>query len=188
TRPRRVDVRIICATNRDPLEQVRQGLFREDLYYRLYVVPVHMPPLRDRGTDVAEIAEAALARFSAEEGKDFTGLAPGTRAFLQAYPWPGNVRQLLNVMRNVVVLNDGGLVTPAMLPAGLAADTLPQGAAAPPAPVPGMTLAQIERQAIEAAIARNGGSVPLAARELDVSPSTLYRKLEAWGVKPGSVE
>ena len=185
TRPRRVDVRIICATNRDPLEQVRQGLFREDLYYRLYVVPVHMPPLRDRGTDVAEIAEAALARFSAEEGKDFTGLAPETRAFLQAYPWPGNVRQLLNVMRNVVVLNDGGLVTPAMLPAGLAADTLPQGAAAPPAPVPGMTLAQIERQAIEAAIVRNGGSVTLAARELDVSPSTLYRKLEAWGVKRG---
>ena len=184
-RPRRVDVRIICATNRDPLDQVRRGQFREDLYYRLYVVPVHMPPLRDRDGDVVEIAEAALARFSAEEGKDFSGLAPETRAFLQAQPWPGNVRQLLNVIRNVVVLHDGGPVTPAMLPAGLAAGTLPQDAAAPPAPAPGRTLAQIERQAIEAAIARNGGSVPLAARELDVSPSTLYRKLEAWGVKRG---
>ena len=184
-RPRRVDVRIICATNRDPLDQVRRGLFREDLYYRLYVVPVHMPPLRDRDGDVVEIAEAALARFSAEEGKDFAGLSPETRAFLQAQPWPGNVRQLLNVIRNVVVLNDGGLVTPAMLPAGLATGTQPQDAAAPPAPAPGLTLAQIERQAIEAAIARNGGSVPLAARELDVSPSTLYRKLEAWGVKRG---
>ena len=185
TRPRRVDVRIICATNRDPLDQVRRGHFREDLYYRLYVVPVHMPPLRSRGGDVVEIAEAALARFSAEEDKDFTGLAPETRAFLQSHSWPGNVRQLLNVIRNVVVLNDGGLVTPAMLPAGLAAETLPLDAAAPPAPAPGLTLAQVERQAIEAAIARNGGSVPLAARELDVSPSTLYRKLEAWGVKRG---
>ena len=185
TRPRRVDVRIICATNRDPLDQVRRGLFREDLYYRLYVIPVHMPPLRERGSDVVEIAEAALARFSAEEGKAFTGLAPETRAFLQAHSWPGNVRQLLNVIRNVVVLNDGGPVTPAMLPAGLATGTLPPDAATPPAPAPGLTLAQIERQAIEAAIARNGGSIPLAARELDVSPSTLYRKLEAWGAKRG---
>ncbi len=183
-RPRKVDVRIICATNRDPLDQVRRGLFREDLYYRLYVVPVHMPPLRDRGSDVIVIAEAALARFAAEEGKSFVGLAPETRAHLQAQPWPGNVRQLLNVIRNVVVLHDGGVVTPAMLPASLAAETPPPGPgdAAPPA-LPGRTLAQIERQAIESALARHDGSVPLAARELDVSPSTLYRKLEVWGTK-----
>jgi two-component system repressor protein LuxO len=185
TKPRKVNVRIICATNRDPMDHVRQGLFREDLFYRLYVVPVHMPPLRDRGTDVIEIAEAALARFSAEEGKDFIGLSDATRAFLASYSWPGNVRQLLNVIRNVVVLNEGGEVTPAMLPAGLATETLPVELAAPTPAVmgsaPGLTLAQIERQAIEAAIARHGGSVPLAAKELDVSPSTLYRKLEAWG-------
>jgi two-component system repressor protein LuxO len=184
-KPRKVNVRIICATNRDPMEHVRQGLFREDLFYRLYVVPIHMPPLRDRGTDVIEIAEAALARFSAEEGKDFIGLSDETRAFLASYSWPGNVRQLLNVIRNVVVLNDGGEVTPAMLPAGLATETLPIEFAAPTpvaiATAPGLTLSQIERQAIEAAIARHGGSVPLAAKELDVSPSTLYRKLEAWG-------
>jgi two-component system repressor protein LuxO len=187
TKPRKVNVRIICATNRDPMDHVRQGLFREDLFYRLYVVPVHMPPLRDRGTDVIEIAEAALARFSAEEGKDFIGLSDATRAFLASYSWPGNVRQLLNVIRNVVVLNEGGEVTPAMLPAGLATETLPVELAAPTPAVmgsaPGLTLAQIERQAIEAAIARHGGSVPLAAKELDVSPSTLYRKLEAWGGK-----
>ncbi len=186
-RPRKVDVRIICATNRDPLDQVRRGQFREDLYYRLFVVPVHMPPLRDRGADVIEIAEAALARFATEEGKTFTGLAPETRAYLQAQPWPGNVRQLLNVIRNVVVLHDGGLVTPAMLPASLAAETLPSGLAnAPPVALPGRTLAQIERQAIEAALARHDGSVALAARELDVSPSTLYRKLDAWGIRQQS--
>ena len=130
--------------------------------------------------DVIEVAEAALARFSAEEGKDFTGLSEATRAFLLAQTWPGNVRQLLNVIRNVVVLNDGGLVTPEMLPPGLAAETLP-GETAPAPVAAGRTLAEIERLAIEAALARHGGSVPLAARELDVAPSTLYRKLDAWG-------
>jgi DNA-binding NtrC family response regulator len=188
TKPRKVNVRIICATNRDPIDHMRQGLFREDLFYRLYVVPIHMPPLRNRGADVVEIAEAALTRFAAEEGKAFIGLSDATRVFLSGYSWPGNVRQLLNVIRNVVVLNDGGLVTPDMLPAGLATETLnlstaPAPAVAPFAPAPGLTLAQIERQAIEACLARHGGSVPLAARELDVSPSTLYRKLDSWGAR-----
>ncbi len=71
TRPRKVNVRIVCATNRDPLDAVRRGQFREDLYYRLYVIPIHMPPLRDRAGDVIEIAEAALHRFAAEEGRAF---------------------------------------------------------------------------------------------------------------------
>ena len=186
TKPRKVNVRIICATNRDPMDYVRRGLFREDLFYRLYVVPIHMPPLRDRGTDTQEIAEAALIRFSAEEGKDFTALSDDTRAHLLAQSWPGNVRQLLNVIRNVVVLNDGGEVTPAMLPPDLAASTLPLGVEAHPQPgaeQPVLTLAQAERRAIDAALARHDGAVPAAARELDISPSTLYRKLEAWGIK-----
>lgn len=186
TKPRKVDVRIICATNRDPMDYVRRGLFREDLFYRLYVVPVHMPPLQDRGTDIAEIAEAALMRFSAEEGKDFTGLTEETRRFLLTQNWPGNVRQLLNVIRNVVVLNDGGAVTLDMLPPDLSSATLPHdhGDTKTPDPQsPPQTLAQIERRGIEAALARHDGAVPAAARELDISPSTLYRKLEAWGIK-----
>ncbi|MDQ2064780.1 sigma-54 dependent transcriptional regulator [Xinfangfangia sp. CPCC 101601] len=181
-RTRKVDVRIICATNRNPIEQVRRGLFREDLYYRLYVVPIDMPPLRARGADVIEIAEAALRRFSAEEGKTFTGFSADTKAELLSQSWPGNVRQLLNVIRNVVVLHDGGLVTPEMLPSSLTAETSPPRSPHP-APTTGQTLAQIEREAIEQALARHGGSVPLAARELDVSPSTLYRKLEGWGMR-----
>jgi DNA-binding NtrC family response regulator len=186
TRPRKVNVRIICATNRDPLEAVRRRQFREDLYYRLYVVPIHMPPLRDRGTDVIEIAEAALARFSTEENRDFDGLDPEVRRLFLGLAWPGNVRQLLNVIRNVVVLNDGGRVTPDMLPPELVrADPDQDG---PEATVPGptavqlvgLTLAEIEQLVIEATLARFGGSVPRAARVLDVSPSTLYRKLESW--------
>jgi DNA-binding NtrC family response regulator len=193
TRPRKVNVRIICATNRDPLEAVKAGRFREDLYYRLYVVPIHMPPLRDRGEDVIEIAEAALARFAAEEHRPFEGLAPEVRALFRRLRWPGNVRQLLNVIRNVVVLNDGGVVTSAMLPPGLVEDAEQgQGASVATAldgprvgDLVGRTLAEAERMVIEATLARVGGSVPKAARMLDVSPSTLYRKMESWGARKG---
>lgn len=194
TRPRKVNVRIVCATNQDPLDAVRRGQFREDLYYRLYVVPIHMPPLRDRGEDIIEIAEAALARFAAEEGRAFHGLAPSVRALMQAHPWPGNVRQLLNVMRNVVVLNQGGWVTPDMLPPGLTDETAAADApvTAPPASemltadtLLGLPLAEAERRLIKATLELHGGSIPKAARVLDVSPSTLYRKIEAWSAKAG---
>jgi DNA-binding NtrC family response regulator len=188
TRPRKVNVRIVCATNRDPAEAVRRGAFREDLFYRLYVVPIHMPPLREREGDAVEIAEAALQLFAAEEGRSFDGLSPEVRALFRRLTWPGNVRQLLNVVRNVVVMNPGGLVTPAMLPDDLAQGgslraPSPSPSPSPPAPEPAtgpgapLTLAEIESRAIDAALARHGGSVPRAARELDVAPSTIYRKL-----------
>ena len=190
TRPTKVNVRIVCATNRDPVDAVRQGHFREDLYYRLFVVPIHMPPLRDRGQDIIEIAEAALFRFAEEEGRNFYGLDPAVRSLLPRLQWPGNVRQLLNVVRNVVVLNPGGWVTLGMLPPGLEAElALPvQGGPLPvadavvinPDDLLGLTLAEAERRFIEATLAKHAGSVPKAARMLDVSPSTLYRKIEGW--------
>ena len=110
--PRKVNTRIICATNRDPLEQVRRGRFREDLYYRLHVVPIHMPPLRERGADVLTIADAALRRFAEEEGRAFETLDPDVATLFRRLNWPGNVRQLLNVIRHAVVLHDGPVVTP----------------------------------------------------------------------------
>jgi len=194
TRPRKVNVRIVCATNRDPLDAVHRGHFREDLYYRLFVVPIHMPPLRERGDDVIEIAEAALARFAAEEGRQFDGLDPAVRGLFRRLPWPGNVRQVLNVIRNVVVLNEGGPVSVAMLPDSLthsaeAAVLSGKQVSGPQADLAldalvGKPLADIERLVIEATLARYGGSVPRAARVLDLSPSTLYRKLEGWGHRP----
>ncbi len=200
TRPRKVDVRIICATNQEPMQAVRQGQFREDLYYRLHVVPLHLPPLRDRGRDAVEIAEVALRRFGDEEGKRFAGLAPETQRILSRQAWPGNVRQLLNVVRNIVVMNPGGMVTPDMLPPDLLRDdpgqagkrASPFGPLSDPAPsvtassdpFAGMTLAGIERKAIEAALARHHGSVPKAAQDLAVSISTLYRRIEAWKSDP----
>ncbi len=190
TRPRKVNVRIICATNRDPMDAVRCGLFREDLFYRLYVVPIEMPPLRERGNDVIEIAEAALARLAQEEGKQFDGLASDLRAIFRRFPWPGNVRQLLNVIRNVVVLHEGGLVTPAMLPSSLLLQINQEPAKDAAVATAdqqtgldmllGRPLAEVERMVIEATLARFDGSVPKAARVLELSPSTLYRKIDAW--------
>lgn len=197
TRARKVNVRIICATNRNPLEEVRRGRFREDLYYRLHVVPIHLPPLRDRGEDVLLLARDALTRFSREEGRAFTDLAPDVREMFRRLPWPGNVRQLMNVLRNIVVLHDDQVVTRAMLPPEIldAWATVTGAAPAPgtaspdpagPAPVNaldalmGLSLAEIERQVIEHAISTHGGSIPKAARMLEVSPSTIYRKRESW--------
>ncbi|WP_340108824.1 sigma-54 dependent transcriptional regulator [Pikeienuella sp. HZG-20] len=194
TTPRKVDARIICATNRNPVEEVRAGRFREDLFYRLHVVPIHLPPLRERGDDVIEAAEAFLARYSEQEGKRFTALSPCLKARLRALPWPGNVRQLQNVIWNVVLLHDAEVATESMLPAGLLEESLtpPRPAdGAPPMveeqplsarvePLVGATMAEIEREFIEATIAAHGGSIPKAARVLDLSPSTIYRKREGW--------
>jgi DNA-binding NtrC family response regulator len=147
-----------------------------------------MPPLRDRGEDVLTIADAALKRFSQEEGRSFEALTPEVAALFRHLNWPGNVRQLLNVIRHVVVLNDGPVVTRDMLPFELHHELDNNVAAAPDIEKPrvtldgliGRTLAEVERMVIEETIASHGGSVPKAARVLDVSPSTLYRKIESW--------
>jgi two-component system repressor protein LuxO len=191
TRPFATDVRFVCATNRDPLEEVRAGRFREDLYYRLHVVPVQMPPLRDRGEDVALLAQAFLVRSAAEEGKRFARFAPDALALLRAHRWPGNVRELENAVRTAVVLHDSEEVTAAMLPmtvhGGAGPAALP--AAAPQrAPDPARRirpLAEVEREAIEEAVRLCGGNIPKAAAFLGVSPSTLYRKREAWAGRRG---
>lgn len=201
THPQKVDVRIVCATNRDPMTEVQVGRFREDLFYRLHVVPIELPPLRERKGDAVLVARALLKQFAAEEGKQFDRIHPDAEALFEGMHWPGNVRQLQNVMRNIVVLHDGDTVRTSMLPAGLresetlAADsgrasgggavpTVPltpeDDLAARIAPLIGENLADVEQCFIEATIARHDGSIPRAARVLDVSPSTLYRKRDAW--------
>src|SRR5260221_4779589 len=112
---RQANIRFIAATNRDPLAAVREGRLREDLYYRLHVVPIELPPLRERGDDVLLIARQLLSAFAQQEGRQFKHLAPDVEAWLRFYRWPGNVRQLINVIRTVVVLYDGDTVTVDML-------------------------------------------------------------------------
>jgi DNA-binding NtrC family response regulator len=103
----KVDVRFVCATNRDPLAEVEAGNFREDLYYRLHVIPLHLPALRDRNGDVIEIAQHFLGQYAAEEGKHFTSFSPEAEQIIGQFEWPGNIRQVQNVIRNIVVLNEG---------------------------------------------------------------------------------
>ncbi|MBS0641356.1 MAG: sigma-54-dependent Fis family transcriptional regulator [Proteobacteria bacterium] len=113
---RRADIRFVAATNRDPARAIRDGLLREDLYYRLNVVPLRMPPLRDRGEDIVLIARRFLEQFSIADNKKFVAFAPEVEARLLAFSWPGNVRQLQNVVRNAVVLHNGETLTLEMLP------------------------------------------------------------------------
>jgi two-component system repressor protein LuxO len=184
------DLRFVCATNRDPLAEVAAGRFREDLFYRMHVIPIHLPPLSERGRDVLAIAARLLDDYSREEGRRFEGFGPDAARALLAYPWPGNVRELQNVIRRVVVLNEGRVVTAAMLPEPVRGPW--QGGAAPDlaAPVPQLParrsppraagvirpLRLVEETAIEDAIELCGGNIRRAAALLEVSPSTIYRR------------
>jgi two-component system repressor protein LuxO len=181
--------------------EVREGRFREDLYYRLHVVPVRMPPLRERNDDVLMIAQHFLRHFSDKEDKDFEGFAPAAEQAIRRYPWPGNVRQLQNAMHQLVVLNNGPLVETHMLPdpitsghietgmeysAGMRESSLNrpsnQDMVAPHVArrrrVEPLWLT--EKAAIEAAIEACDGNVNQAAGLLEVAPSTIYRKLQNW--------
>ncbi|HLN23943.1 MAG TPA: sigma-54 dependent transcriptional regulator [Patescibacteria group bacterium] len=196
SRTEQVDVRFLCATNRDPMGEVEAGRFREDLFYRLHVIPLHLPPLRERDDDVVAIANRFLADFAAEEHKAFHSFSAEAEAVLRAYDWPGNIRQLQNVVRNVVVLNDGEVVEPSMLPPplnrGIVAQAHRPGLAAgasaaqasPCAPGdPALSIRplwQVEKDTIETAISLCDGNIPKAAALLGISPSTIYRKRVAW--------
>ncbi len=198
SKPEPVDVRIVCATNRNPMREVAEGRFREDLFYRLNVIPLEMPALRERGEDVVLIAEAFMERFAADEGRKLEGISPEGLAALRRHNWPGNVRELQNCVRRAVVVGEGPLLdiqTPTASAAreapreGLPPVTPAIAPATPPSDVvhatQGMSLAQIERIIIEGRIAAHGGNVTEAARDLDISPSTIYRKLERWQAASG---
>ncbi len=184
----KVDIRYICATNRDPLELMKKGLFREDLYYRLNVIPVKLPPLRERGRDKLDIALRFLRKFSGEEGKKFRYYSPEVENIIMEHPWPGNVRQLQNVIRNVVVLNDGDMVKKEMLPGDflniLVRENNHKTSDITTDKKQGIgdirPLWQCEKEIIEAAVEICGGNISRAAGYLDVNPSTIYRKIKSW--------
>ncbi|TAH32342.1 MAG: sigma-54-dependent Fis family transcriptional regulator [Alphaproteobacteria bacterium] len=183
-----VDVRFICATNRDPWVEVQQGRFREDLYYRLMVIPIDLPPLRDREEDVILIARHFLHKFAHEENKKFEDFESDVELAISHYEWPGNIRQLQNVIRNIVVLNDAPKVTKSMLPAPLnqiSGDNIaPSNDPRPDIGIAALRQIQplwrVEKDTIEEAIALCEGNIPKAANLLEVSPSTIYRKKLSW--------
>ncbi|HET9160231.1 MAG TPA: sigma-54 dependent transcriptional regulator [Caulobacteraceae bacterium] len=203
----RVDVRIVSATNRDLAQSVAEGRFREDLFYRLNVFPIEAPPLKQRREDIPALVEAFVKRFNIEEGKRVAGAAPETMALLQAFDWPGNVRQLENAVYRAIVLADAPYLQPHDFPAisGLAIP-LPDATPAPMPTIPsaGQLLAElpqetapvrvlderghlrkledVERDLIQLAIEVYSGHMSEVARRLGIGRSTLYRKVREQGI------
>ncbi|BBL88752.1 sigma-54-dependent Fis family transcriptional regulator [Vibrio rotiferianus] len=233
SREMKVDVRIICATNRDPLEEVEQGRFREDLYYRVHVVPIDMPPLSERGSDIVTLASHFLNTYAKQDKKKFKSLSKEVQTLFKAYAWPGNVRQLQNIIRNIVVLNNEEQVSLSHLPSQLTAkkraqtdttsanlgrdsvnhvqqvtpssdleniETRPSYIDEPIARTHSNStpyfnddgsirpMWEVEREAIQNAINFCDGNVLNAAVMLELSPSTVYRKKQAWEADEAKIE
>jgi two-component system, repressor protein LuxO len=182
TRLRHVDVRFVCATNREPAREIEAGRFREDLFYRLHVLPLRMPALRERGEDVLLLARAFLAAFAEEEGRHFGGFSADAEAAIAAHRWSGNVRELQNVIRRVVVLHDGETVSADMLALSSAHEAARDTGALPRTDSPSIDpYWRQEQRIIQSALKAFGGNTHKAAHALEISPSTIYRKLQAWG-------
>jgi DNA-binding NtrC family response regulator len=174
SRSRRVDVRILAATNADVRAEVVAGRFREDLFFRLNTVEIHLPPLRERRDDIPPLAGHFLKQFAARYRRPVTGFSPdGMRALLE-YSWPGNVRELAHAIERATLLAEGDAVTAADLNFRAATDAAPK--------LDEMSLEEVERALITKALARHEGNVSLAAQALGLSRSALYRRLQRHGL------
>jgi len=179
--PVKADVRIITATNRDLQSLVKQGLFREDLFYRLNVVRIQLPPLRERKEDIPLLIDHFIKKYSAQQGKDIVGISAQALNILMRYDYPGNIRELENIIEYSFILCEGGYIQPEHLPEPFAPSSFSpgeQGAAGTP-----QTLEEVEKQAIEMALERNRWKKMVTCRELGVSKDTLRRKIKKYGLK-----
>ncbi len=178
-----VDVRFICATNKDPRQEIRHGRLREDLFYRLHVVPIQIPPLRQRGADILLLARHFLEKYAKEEKKSFKTITNEAANALFNHYWPGNVRELQNVIQQTVVLNDGKRLSKEILPQPLANLEIDQEQISIPWSENSNTivpLLHVEMEAIERAVAICNGNIKLAASLLEIDQSTIYRKRKKW--------
>ncbi len=179
-----VDVRVILATNRDLWAEVQAGRFREDLYYRINVVNIHLPPLRQRVSDVVMLAEAFLLKFVSTTGKQIVGFAPEAMALMQRYDWPGNVRELENCVEHSVVMCNDELIAPDDLPPAVADGARNPASAVRPGQAATLAdaLADSERRIILDALRANGGNRQATAKQLQINRTTLYKKMKRHGL------
>lgn len=203
----KVDIRFICATNRNPQLAISENKLREDLFYRLNVISLFMPPLCERGNDIVQLANYFLSHYSKLEGKVFAGFSSAAEAIISSYAWPGNVRQLQNIIHSLIVLSEGPLISEKVLSQQLGGQSQPvpslqiTSTALPNEQIKTpsfgvnstytasttaeiMPLADVERITIEQAIALYNDNIVKAASALGVSPSTLYRKIQQWQTVP----
>jgi DNA-binding NtrC family response regulator len=179
-----VNLRLVTATNKNLDEEVARNRFREDLYYRLKVVNIHLPPLRERGDDVLLLADHFLRGLNAHFGKDFKGLAPESAELLRRYTWPGNVRELRNVLERAVLLEEGERIVPEHLPPEVSGERGRGGRRA--TPLSHLSLAKIEEQHIREVMRMTDGNKSRAARILGIARPTLIEKLKR--MDPGDVK
>ena len=180
-----VDVRIMAATNHDLTAMIREGSFREDLYYRLMVMPVTLPPLRERGDDVLQLADAYVRRFNEKLRKSVAGIRPETRELLRSYPWPGNVRELRNIIERAVILCSAGDIGPEHLPEDLRGTgrvTPGGGNGNGKGPRPFRRLDEVERDHIGRVLSACEGNRSRACRHLGIARSTLLEKIRRYRI------
>jgi two-component system response regulator HydG len=181
TDPQPIDVRLIAATNRQLEEEIRRGSFRTDLYYRLNVIALHLPTLRQRADDIPLLAEHFLSRLADARQEPQKTLSPAALEALTSYSWPGNVRELENALERAAILTAGGEIEPSALPERVTARVSePLVAERTPA---NPTLEAVERAYIMWVLQSEGGNKSRAAEVLGIDPSTLYRKLSRYGVE-----
>jgi two-component system response regulator HydG len=178
--PIKVDVCLIAATNQDLEEAVKAGRFRHELYFRLKVVTIHLPPLRERPGDIPLLVDAFLREFAKEHGKPVEGLTADARRLLAAYPWPGNVRELRNTIEHMVVIGSGGVLGVEHIPEHI------RGRKAEPRALEGLaglSMDDVERELIRSTLALTEGNREAAAKMLGIGERTLYRKINKYGLR-----
>ena len=178
-----VDVRVICATNRDLKEEIKRGRFREDLYFRLHVFTIGLPPLKERREDIPVLVHHFIEKYNAETGKRVQGLAPSAMALLQGYAWPGNIRELRNTVERAMILVDGEIIGEEQLPPDMQSSRPEAATLRVPLGIP---IDKVEKEYILASLQRNGGNKARTAEILGISEKTLYNKLNRYAAEARS--
>jgi len=185
TKPFKIDIRLVSATNKDLMEEVEAGNFRQDLFYRLHVVPIHLPPLRDRRSDVPLLAEHFLTKYCRENNKDIKGFSPEVMDQMMAYGWPGNVRELENIVQRIVTFEESDIATTESLPTNFRQQVehherlFREGVEDLEVMVD-----EVERHHIVRMLRQTGGRRTETARRLGIDRRTLYGKIKKYGITP----
>jgi DNA-binding NtrC family response regulator len=178
-----VDVRIISATNKDLEQEIRRGNFREDLFYRLNVIRINLPPLRERGSDIVTLAEFFIGKYAAAVGVPLKGISKPAMKLLMDYSWPGNVRQLESVIERCVLMTESDYVQPEDLPVEIHREGIPGSALSFEFPAEGISFEDLERDLIIKAMERAGWVIGKAAPLLGMTYKTLQYRLEKFGIE-----
>lgn len=179
---RRVDLRVIAATNRDLTKMVEDGTFREDLYFRINIVPIKLPPLRERREDIPLLVNSFLDDASQRHGQPEVHLSKDVYRYFHQYPWPGNVRELKNTIERLIVLSSGGEITADDLPDEIKNVRASAGSLSFNLPEDGIDLEEMEKEIIRQALEKNGGNQSRTAKYLNITRNTLIYRMQKFGL------